>query len=254
MLASSHIEIAGNRLHQRLHPVLEEMVRTWNGLLIDHDALLGLQFLDQRRDILGWRDDILLAMDDEARRWAGRQKREIVTVRLRCDRDEAFHLGPAHQQLHSDPGAKGKPGHPTGPCLRVDGLRPVECRRSVRQFAGAVVERALAAADAAKIETQHRKTPRHESIVDLIDDRMVHAATKLGVRMQDHRYRGIFLLRRVIAAFETAGRTGKNDFRHRNPWQIGRPRAGSVRSLTTRQQAHRTAVQKVASEHRRVLA
>ncbi|EAQ34718.1 hypothetical protein NB311A_19055 [Nitrobacter sp. Nb-311A] len=45
--------------------------------------------------------------------------------------------------------------------------------------------------------------------------------------MQDHRYWGIFLLRRVIAAFETAGGTSKYDFRHRNPWQIG-PLTGRV--------------------------
>ena len=46
--------------------------------------------------------------------------------------------------------------------LRIDGLRPVERGGRIRQLAGAVVERALAAADAAEIEAQRREAAVHE--------------------------------------------------------------------------------------------
>src|SRR5262249_28048094 len=99
----------------------------------------------------------------------------------------------------------------------IDRLRPVERGRRIRQFAGAVVERALAAADAAEIEAQHREAAMRKGVVALIDDLMVHRAVKLRMRMQDHGDRSVLLLRRMVAAFEAAGRAGENDFRHWDP-------------------------------------
>src|SRR5712675_1549261 len=66
-----HVEIAGHRLHQRLQLAVEEMVGAGDDLLVDHDALLGLQFFDQGVDILGRHHGILLAMHDQARGRAG---------------------------------------------------------------------------------------------------------------------------------------------------------------------------------------
>src|SRR5207237_9925186 len=48
----------------------------------------------------------------------------------------------------------------------------------------------------------------------LVAARMVHRAVKLRVRMQDHGDGRVLLLRRMIAAFEAAGRTGENHFGH----------------------------------------
>jgi len=76
---------------------------------------------------------------------------------------------------------------PSRRALRIDGLRPIERGRRIREFAGAVVERSLAAANAAKVETQHRKSTMRERVVALVDDLMIHGAVKLRVRMQHHR-------------------------------------------------------------------
>src|SRR5262245_2322869 len=80
-----------------------------------------------------------------------------------------------------------------------------------------MVERALAAADAAEIEAQHREAAMRKRVVALVDDLVVHRAVKLRMRVQDHGDRGVLLLRRVVAAFEAAGRAGENHFRHRDP-------------------------------------
>ena len=54
----------------------------------------------------------------------------------------------------------------------------------------------------------------HKSVVDLVDDLMVHRAAELRMRMQHDGERCIFLRRRVIAGFDSAGRSGEDDFRH----------------------------------------
>src|SRR5213078_870177 len=118
------------------------------------------------------------------------------------------------QKLHADPGAKRKARDPAGARFGVDGLRPVERGSRIRQFAGAVIERALAAADAAEIEAQHRKSAMRERIVTLVDDLVIHRAVKLRMRVQHHRDRRVLLLRRMITAFEAACGAGKNDFGH----------------------------------------
>ena len=101
--------------------------------------------------------------------------------------------------------------------LRASGL--IVCAQSSAaaasdKFAGAVVERALAAADAAEIEAQHREVAVHERVVELVDDLMVHRAAELRVRMQHDGDRRVLLPRRVIAALDPAGRAGEDDFRH----------------------------------------
>ena len=93
-------------------------------------------------------------------------------------------------------------------------LRPVERGRRIRQFPDAVVERALAAADAAEIEAQHRKAAVHERVIELVDDLVVHRAAELRMRMQHDGDRRMLGARRMVAAFDTAGRTGEDDFGH----------------------------------------
>jgi hypothetical protein len=78
----------------------------------------------------------------------------------------------------------------------------------------AVVEGALAAPYAAKVESDHGKVAVREGIVELVDDLMVHRPAELRVRMQYDCDRRVFLRRRMIPAFDPAGRTGENDLGH----------------------------------------
>src|ERR1700735_4014473 len=205
------VEIAADRGHQRFDFGVEEVVGAGNDLLLDDDAFLRLELLDQSRDVAMRHHRIFVAMDDKAGRRAGRKEGEVVKVRRRRDRDEALDFRPPHQKLHADPGAEGKACNPAGARLGIDRLHPVERRRRVRQFADAVVEAALAAPDAAEVEAQRREAAMHEGIIDLIDDLMVHRAAELRVRMQHNADRRVLLPRRVIAAFDTAGGPcGKN--------------------------------------------
>ena len=125
-------------------------------------------------------------MDDQAGRRAGGEEGEIVKVRRRRDRDEALDLRPAHQELHADPGAEGEPGDPAAAAASV-------CTVCTQSSAAAASDSspepwsnvALAAADAAEIEAQHRKAALREHVEELIDDLVVHRAAELRVRMED---------------------------------------------------------------------
>src|SRR5262245_34454311 len=234
------VEIGADRLHQRLDLAVEEMVGARDHLLLDHDALLGLELVDQTVDVLVRHHGVLVAVDDHPGRRAGREEGEVVEVRRRGDRNKAFDLGPAHEQLHADPGSEGEAGNPAAPRLRVDGLRPVERRGGIGQFPLAVVERALAAPDPAEVEAQHGEVPVHEGVVELVDDLVVHRAPKLRVRVQQDADRGILLPGRVVAALDASGRAGEDDLRHEFrtsiEWltAIGPPRTGApVRARLT---------------------
>src|SRR5262245_53296439 len=80
-----------------------------------------------------------------------------------------------------------------------------------------MIERALAPPHAAKVEAQHRETPMHEGIVELIDDLMVHRAAELRMRVQDDGDGRILLSRRVIPAFNPTSRAGEDDLGHAQP-------------------------------------
>src|SRR4029078_3405613 len=81
-------------------------------------------------------------------------------------------------------------------------------------FAGAMIEIALAAADAAEVETQDREVARREAVIELVDDLMIHRPAELRVRMQDDRDRRVPRPGRVETAFNPAGGTGEDDFGH----------------------------------------
>ena len=86
------------------------------------------------------------AVEDQARRGAGREEAEVVHVRRRRDRQEAADFRAPHQKLHTDPGAEAEAGDPGRLRLGVDRLDPVERRRVVDVFQpqmGIVVHRSL---------------------------------------------------------------------------------------------------------------
>ena len=141
--AETLVEIGADHRVQIVDAILEEVIGLGNNRVLDHDALLGLQFLDQGQNLFQRRDAILVAVDEQAGRGTGREKAEIEAVGRRGDRYESLDLRPAHQELHADPGAERDAGDPAGARLRADRLRPVERRGRVRQFALAVVEGAL---------------------------------------------------------------------------------------------------------------
>src|SRR5215468_7085167 len=74
------VEIAADRLHQRIDLAVEKVIGAGNHLLLDHDALLCLELLDEAADVLVRHHRILVAMNDHAGRWAGRQERKVVEI------------------------------------------------------------------------------------------------------------------------------------------------------------------------------
>ena len=96
--------------------------------------------------------------------------------------------GPPHQELHADPGAEGKAGDPDAARIRVQRLNPVKRRGGIRQFADAVVEIALAAADPAEIEAQAGEAALLEHVEKPVNDLVVHRAAEAGMRVQ-HEWR-----------------------------------------------------------------
>ncbi len=98
-----------------------------------------------------------------------------------------------------------------------------------RKLADAVVEAALAAADAAEVEAQHRKAAVDESLVQPLDDAVVHRAPALRVRVEDHRNRRARARRRSETAFEAAFRAGENDGGHGRALDMGLARVARMR-------------------------
>src|SRR5690606_192594 len=96
----------------------------------------------------------------------------------------------------------------------VKRLHPVERGRRVGKFAGAMVEFALAAPDTTEIEAQYRKVALLEHVEEIIHDLVVHRTAELRMRMENQCDRRILLLRRLIAAFETTGWSGKDYLGH----------------------------------------
>src|SRR5437763_3403120 len=84
------VEIGADRGHQRLELAVEEVVGALHDLLLDHDALLGLELLDQAADVLRRDHRVLVAVDDQAGGRAGGEERVVVEVGGRCDLDEAL--------------------------------------------------------------------------------------------------------------------------------------------------------------------
>src|SRR5215472_3239337 len=105
--AEALVEISAHHRLEILDAILEEMVRLGNDRMLDDDALLGLQLLDEGEHFLQRRDAILVPMHEQARRRTGGKKTVIETVGGRRYRDEALDFWPPHQKLHADPGSEG---------------------------------------------------------------------------------------------------------------------------------------------------
>lgn len=96
----------------------------------------------------------------------------------------------------------------------MQALHPVQCRCGIGEFASAVVKLALAATDGAEIEAQCGEATLLEQVEQLINDLVVHRATKLRVWVQDDGNRCAFFLGWLVTAFEATCRAVKNDFGH----------------------------------------
>src|SRR5262245_64232771 len=60
------VEIGADRSKQRFDLAVKEMIGALHNLLLDHDALLGLQLVEQRRYVFVWEHSVLVAVND---RW-----------------------------------------------------------------------------------------------------------------------------------------------------------------------------------------
>jgi hypothetical protein len=78
-----------------------------------------------------------------------------------------------------------------------------------------MIERSLAPADAAEIETQRGEAPVREGVIELVHDRIVHRPAELRVRVQDDRNRRISGPAGVKTPLDPSVFAGKNHFRHR---------------------------------------
>ena len=190
------------------------MVRALDLIVGDRDALLLVQLADEDVRVPRRRHPVGGAVDDEARRRAGGEEREVVHVGRRRDADEAGDLGPPHQELHADPGAEREPRDPAVLGVLVHRLQVVERRGRVAELADALVVLALAAPDAAEVEPQHGEAQLVKGVMQVVDDTVVHRPAELRVRMQDDRDRRVLLLLRVVTSLETTLRSGENDFGH----------------------------------------
>src|SRR6185437_6680659 len=85
----------------------------------------------------------------------------------------------------------------------------------IRQLADAGIERALASAHASEIEAHRGAAQPVVHMEEVVDERIVHRAAELWVRMQDEGHRRIGRLLTLVADFDSAGRAGKNNVRHR---------------------------------------
>src|SRR3569833_1372520 len=215
-IRAAPVEILGAAFGEFVDLALVEVVSAIDDLLLDRDALLGLELVNQLLHRRRRRHAVLVAVDDQARGRAGGEEREVVEVLRRAHRDESFDLRAAHQELHADPGAEREAGAPAAAALTIERLQPVERRRRVRQFADAVVEQPLAAADATRIEAQDRKAAFREHIEQVVDDLVVHRAAEFRVRMEHDRDRRVRVFAGLVAPLEAAFGPVENYFWHRS--------------------------------------
>jgi cysteine desulfurase len=181
---------------------------------MDRDVPLRAKLVDELLN-RAWSNNLVsLALNDDPRRRARREKAEIVHVRGRRDRNEAADFRSAHQELHADPGAETDTCNPGRLRLGMDRLDPVERARRIRELAYAVVEYSLALAHTAEIEAQRGKTALDERLIEKLDNLVVHCPAGLRVRMEDQRDRGAGTGAGMETSFEASLGTWENDFGH----------------------------------------
>src|SRR5260370_4230026 len=97
------VEVAADRLHQRIDLSIEKVIGARDHLLLDHDALLRFELLDEAAHVLVRHHHILIAMNDHAGGWAGRQERKVVEIAGGGARDESPDLGPPPEPRRPPP-------------------------------------------------------------------------------------------------------------------------------------------------------
>ena len=198
---------------QSFHP---EAQTTWIAG-VSFGAWIGMQLLMRRPEIRGF---ISIAPPANLYDFTFLAPCPSSGIIIQGEGDEVATPGATHQQLHADPRTEADARDPGRLRLGVEALHPVECTRRIAQLADAVVEHALALANAAEVEPQSREAAPLESLVELLHDRVVHSAAGRRMRVQDHRDGCTRTWARRKTTFETAFGTGKNDFWH------GHSRAG----------------------------
>jgi CO/xanthine dehydrogenase Mo-binding subunit len=101
-----------------------------------------------------------------------------------------------------------------GAVTRVENGGRFKDRGRIGELSGAAVERSLAAADAAEIEPDRRAAEPVEHVEQVVDQRIVHRAAELRVRVQHDGDRRMLDACRMIPALDSAGRAGEDDFGH----------------------------------------
>ena len=157
---------------------------------------------------------VLIAVDDQPRRGARGEEREVLGAGRRRHRDEASDFRAPHHQLHGDQRPEGIAADPAEPAVLVDLLHPVEGVGRVAQLADPGIEGALRFADAPEIEPEHREPPVGKRVEHRVDDAIVHVAAVEGVRMQHDRDGRVGRFTLMIAAFEAAVGTVEDNFGH----------------------------------------
>ena len=156
------------------------------------------------------------AVDQKARRWARRKEVEVIEVGQRRNADEAVDLGPAHQQLHRDPGSERDAGDPAGLRVRLDDLQPIEGRGRVGKLAGSAIPGALAAPDAAEIEPQHRESAGRKRMIQRVNHLIVHRPAELRVRVQNERDGAVAAVFVMVTGFQATAWAIDNKFGHQS--------------------------------------
>jgi hypothetical protein len=93
-------------------------------------------------------------------------------------------------------------------------LQPVERCGGVGEFAGTVVEQALAPPHAAEVETQHRETAFLERVIQVIHHLIIHRSAELRVGMKDERHGSVRSALMMITGLDPSGGTADIHFRH----------------------------------------
>ena len=165
--ALAHVGVDGG--DHLVHARVEEVAGALDGPVGDGDALLLLELVGERRRRRpaappGRRAPYRIRPEEGQ---GARKEKSYWLVGGETEMKPSI-SGPAHQELHADPGAEGVARHPALRGGRVDRLQPVQRRGRVGQLADALVELALAAADAAEVEPQAGEADAVEGGVEVV--------------------------------------------------------------------------------------
>lgn len=182
--------------------------------VIDADALLSVELLDQLVDG-GFGDEFIgVAVDHQAPAGAWGEEPEIVMAGRRGDADPTGDFGSAHEELHADEGAERVARNPEAAVAGIDGLHPVERGGGIGNFTNSAIVATLTAANAAKVEPHDGKAQALEALVHGEDDTVVHCSAVQRMRVEQESYGRTLLLGVVVASLQPTIRPSEHYFRH----------------------------------------